>query len=333
MVSSDHEAARTVLHNLGFKPDAWNHVVMVAAALDRGIEVFQKSGKRSIYLRLGTQEHRWFAGNSGLNSALARRCITQKDVCARLLRNAGALAPENYVFDVHEPRRAWAWAEPLAPVVVKPYDGRQGRDVHMGVESQEELTRVFGVLAHRHRSLLVEKQVTGQDHRVLVVDGSVIAITHRRPANVQGDGFSSIAELVARKNLDRGVAHKALVIDDISERFLAGQELSVDSVLPAGQQVAIRGSANVATGGDAVDVTDEVRGEVADLMARSMQAIPGLRCAGFDVTIPHVVGDDPTHILEINASPQIQGHHFPWEGTPRDAAGAVLDAMFPGSRR
>ncbi|GAA1189533.1 hypothetical protein GCM10009674_31360 [Nesterenkonia xinjiangensis] len=189
---------------------------------------------------------------------------------------------------------------------------------------------MFRDLAARHQSVLVEKQVSGRDHRVFVVDGDVIAITCRRPANVQGDGVSTIAELVERKNADRSIAHKKISLDGVARGFLVSQGRTLDSVPASGEDVQIRESANLATGGDAVDVTDELKGQVRELVSRSVQAVPGLRCAGFDVAVERHSGE--MNVIEINASPQIQGHHFPWAGTPRDAAGAVLDVMFPETR-
>ncbi|GAB3194076.1 ATP-grasp domain-containing protein [Nesterenkonia suensis] len=332
MAPRDYEAAQRFMRQQGFNPRTWSNVVMVAAALERGIEVYAKPERKSIFLRHGSVENRWQAGSSRLNSRLARRCLNRKDVLNRLLRDSGLPAPENCVFEAAEVDRAWAWAEPIAPVVVKPLDGRQGKDVHMGVRDASTLARVFQELSARHQNILVEDQILGDDHRVLAVDGEVVAITRRRPANVHGDGTATIGELVERKNAVRSIGHKKIALDGIARDFLASQGLTLDSVPAAGQEVQIRESANLATGGDAIDVTDEVAGRVRTLVAHAMEAIPGLRCAGLDVAIPQDAADGGMGIIEINGSPAIQGHHFPWAGTPRDAAGAVLDAMFPATR-
>lgn len=326
---------RRRMEELGLKVPMWNNQVVVAEALARGIEVSASPPGKRVRLAHAGRSHFWLMGRSSLNTRLAGRAAVQKEVFSRLLRAQGVDAPENAVFSAGEASRAWAWAKPIAPVVVKPSDGLQGRGVHVDLAGWEEFREAFDRVAGIATGVLVEHFAPGRDHRALVVDGRVISVTHRIPANVVGDGVADIAELVRRKNRDRGVVHKKLRLDDAVERHLARQDLRLDSVPEAGRQVFIRGTANLHTGGDVVDATDDLPAAVIAAVEEASTAVPGLRLAGYDVLLPElsdpavgVSSPQPT-ILEANHNPMISGHHFPWAGSPRDAAGAVLDAMFP----
>lgn len=341
-MSLPYPETRRRMKELGLQVPMWNNQVVVAEALARGIEVSATPPGKRVRLAHAGRSHFWLMGRSSLNTRLAGRAAVQKEVFSRLLRSQGFEAPENAVFSAGESSRAWAWAEPIAPVVVKPSDGLQGTGVHVDLSSWEEFREAFDRVAALASDVLVEHFAPGRDHRALVVDGRVVSVTRRIPANVVGDGVADIAELVRRKNQDRGVVHKKLRLDDAVERHLARQDLGLDSVPEAGRQVFIRGTANLHTGGDVVDATDDLPAEVISFVERASTAVPGLRLAGYDVLLPEAsdpagdfgdsaAGAEPPRptILEANHNPMISGHHFPWAGSPRDAAGAVLDAMFP----
>lgn len=161
-----------------------------------------------------------------------------------------------------------------------------------------------------------------------------MAATRRRPASVLGDGRASIRDLVASKNRDRGPIHKPLVIDAVSREYLNRRGFGPDSVPQVGERVYLRSTSNLHTGGDAVDATDEVRDEERELVERAARALPGLKIVGFDVLLPRDDGDvhEPS-VLEINASPMVSMHHFPWSGQSRDAARHVVDSLFPRTVR
>ncbi len=321
--------ASEVMRSIGIAPTSWTNTVVVAEALERGVTVEKHPTRRGLLLSHGAKSYRWSGGANTLNTRLAILTANQKDVASRLLRNAGHNAPENAVFRPGETARAWAWADELLPVVLKPRDGRQGNDVHVGVREEEEFFRIFDALAERHGDVLVEKFCSGTEHRCLLVEHKLIAVTERRPASVEGDGRSSVAELVSKKNKDRGRIHKPLSLGPDEQQTLARAGLHVDSVPKEGQRVYLRVTSNLHTGGDAIDATDAVTPEEKAQIEAMSRSIPGLRVAGFDVLLPRSKGDGPLTVLEVNKAPMISMHHFPWEGEARNAAGAVLDAMFP----
>lgn len=301
-------------------------------ALARGIDM-QPDAQKRLTMKVGNRSY-WFNGaKSNLNGLLAKRCARHKDVTSRLLRSAGVRTPENSVFRPGEADRAWAWAADILPVVVKPNTGESGRWVHLDISDAEEFREAFQTVSQHTDEVLVEQFVRGEEHRVLMVYGKVAAAARRLPAHVIGDGRRSVEALIAAKNAARvrskNPTHFELPVDDITRRELSSQGLALETVPDAEQFVPIRSNSNVHTGGDGVDATDELTPEEIELCERAVRAIPGLRLAGLDMLLPRGgVGDEPV-VLEINSSPMISGHHFPWAGQECDAAGMILDALFP----
>lgn len=321
--------ARDRMREVGLNPNRWNNRVIVAEALSRGIEVHQGAHPRRVLLKLNGQEHFWQQGYTSLNTVLARRCVHLKDVSSRLLRSRGVNAPENNLFSSSDPDRAWAWATSIAPVVVKPLNGRQGTDIYTNINSHESLTEVFGHLASKYDELLVEKFQRGSDYRVLVVNGKFVAATNRIAAHVIGDGKHNISNLIDSRNASRPKNHKKILKDDISQFYLNERGLSYEDVPGAGELVVLRGAANRSAGGDVIDATDELSPSEKRMAEQAVRSIPGLNSAGLDILLPRGEGDSPACVIELNSSPNISPHHFPARGQRRDAASAVIDAMFP----
>lgn len=330
---SSYSSVRDRMKTTGLNPNIWNNVVIAAEAWDRGIEVSAIRRGYRIIMRHGRKSHFWWMGASSLNSKLAVKCTEHKEVTNQLLRSSGVRAPENAVFGPDEAKRAWGWAESLAPVVVKPSDGLMGREVHVDISDWKSFEQAFDRVGASGEMVLVERFEKGRDHRVLVVGGKVVAVTHRIAASVVGDGKSSVQDLVLVKNSKRGRSHKKLPMDDVAVHQLDRQKLTFDSVVPDGQRVFLRGNANLSAGGDIADATDDLSLSEVELVENAASAIPDLNVAGFDVLFPRESGDGEPNIIEVNSNPGVSGHHFPWEGPPRDAAGAILNAMFPTTAR
>lgn len=323
------KAARQRLKELNMPTRGWANTVIMHEALARGIRVDRRKAKIGLVLRHEGQRYTWHHGHTTLNAKLANRVARFKDVTSRLLQNSGVRVPDNAVFRAGDVERAWQWAKPLTPVVLKPHDGMKGADVHVGVENFEDFEDAFIQVSARGGPVLVEQFHAGVEHRCLVVDNKLVAVTRRQPASVTGDGETTIRGLVASKNEDRGMIHKPLELGSHELQILDKEGMTPESTPPDGRQVFLRGTSNIHTGGDAIDVTDELSDDERAYVEEAARAVPGLRLSGMDVLLPrHGNGDHPV-VIEINECPMISMHHFPWEGRPRDVAGAILDAMFP----
>ncbi|WP_240274774.1 cyanophycin synthetase [Mycobacterium ulcerans] len=234
--------------------------------------------------------------------------------------------------------RQWGAAERIGyPVVIKPLDGNHGRGVTVNITSEDGIAEAFETADAEGSAVLVETMLRGDDHRLLVVNGQLAAAARRVPGHVKGDGRHTIAELVNIVNQDprRGVGHEnvltRLELDDQATRLLEEKGYTAETVPAEGEEVYLRKTANISTGGTAVDVTDTIHPDNKLMAERVIRAI------GLDVGAVDFLTTDITKsyretgggICEINAGPGLRMHIAPSEGTPRDVGGAIMDMLFP----
>ncbi len=219
------------------------------------------------------------------------------------------------------------------PLVVKPADTDHGIAVSVNIRDRKELNKAIMTAFNYSRKVVVEEYVFGREYRFLVIDDQVRAIAYRDPANVIGDGKSTIKELINEKNRVRGddYTHPLLKIkvDDELMRHLTDQTLTMNSILPDGKKVYLRSNSNLSTGGDSIDLTDEMPGfyrEVAIVAAKSA----GLKLAGVDIIIKDIE-QNPSHnnyvVVELNAPAMLSMHDYPYIGKNRQVARYVLDCI------
>jgi len=220
------------------------------------------------------------------------------------------------------------------PVVMKPLDERHGRGVVVGIPNLEAATKAY--TAQSYTKVIFEEMLSGLEYRIVCVDFKFVAAAFRKPAHVTGDGRSTVSELIAQKNQHpwRGKGHAfnltLIETDEQVETFLKEQALTLDSVPATDQEVPLRKTANLSTGGEAWDVTDEVSDENKALFEAIAKACD-LNVAGIDVmcqSLQTAIGDQPqAGVIEVNASPGLRMHHYPIKGTARNIAGAIINMV------
>ena len=223
------------------------------------------------------------------------------------------------------------------PVVLKPLAGNHGRGVSINLVSPDEIEAAFDKAAEHGRNVVVESYIEGFDHRLLVINGELVAAAKRVPGHVVGDGEHTVEQLVELVNQDprRGVGHEKVLtrieFDHQAERLLAKLGYDRSSVPPAGETVFLRSTANLSTGGTAIDVTDEIHPDNREMAVRAINAI-GLDIGGVDFLssdITRSYRENGGGICEVNAGPGFRMHVAPSEGTPREVAVPVLEMLFP----
>jgi len=309
---------------------------LVKAAEERKIPWLRLNEQSLIQLGHGKFQQRIQATVTGRTSYIAVELAQDKEETNKILANCGLPVPKQEL--VRSADRAARAAERLGyPVVTKPFDGNHGRGISIGLKTPDEVRAGFAVAAEHSSSVIVETFLEGEDHRLLVVNGELIAATRRTPGRVIGDGRHTVRELVEIVNQDprRGIGHEKvmtrLALDAQAEMMLARQALSADSVPAAEQSVLLRSTANLSTGGTATDVTDVIHPDNREMAVRAVTAI-GLDVGGVDFLCPDITESYKSvggGICEINAAPGFRMHVAPSEGTPRDAAGPVIDMLFP----
>jgi cyanophycin synthetase len=309
---------------------------LVRAAEERGIPWLRMNEQSLIQLGYGKWQQRIQATVTGRTSYIAVELAGDKEETNKILAARGLPVPRQEL--VRSAGRAVTAAKRLGyPVVTKPYNGNHGRGISIHLTNEAEVRAGFEAAAEHSSSVIVETYLTGDDHRLLVVNGELVAATRRTPGHVVGDGVSTVRALVDKVNQDprRGIGHAKVMtqieLDTQADIMLARVDMTVDSIPPKDQIVMLRSTANLSTGGTATDVTDVIHPDNRDMAVRAITAI-GLDVGGVDFLIPDITESYRTvggGICEVNAAPGFRMHVAPSEGTPRDVAGPVIDMLFP----
>jgi len=326
------EKVRAVFLDEKFGPSTGS---IVEAAKRRMIPHIRLNEGSLVQLGYGAKQKRIWASETFRTSAVGEAIAQDKELTKRLCFAVGAPVPEGFVVKSRE--EAWEKAQALGcDVVVKPRYGNQGKGVSVGVRGAEEVMMAYDLASKFGKEVIVERQVIGNDYRLLVVGKEVVAAAMRVPPTVIGDGVRTVKELVEELNSDprRSDGHATVLskvkLDDVAVATLAKQGLSIDSVPQKGQKVLLRNNANLSTGGMAVDVTDAVHEETRRLAFLAAQVI-GLDVCGIDIVckdIARPLGEQSGALLEVNAAPGLRMHLEPAIGTPRPVGEAIVSTLF-----
>jgi len=309
---------------------------LVRAAEERGIPWLRLNRYSLVQFGQGRYQQRIQATTTGRTSNIAVELAGDKEETNGILRDLGLPVPKQIM--VRTRSDAARAAKRIGfPVVTKPLDGNHGRGVSINLKTDEEVETGFDKASEHGSTIIVESYIEGFDHRLLVVDGKLVAAAKRVPGHVVGDGEHTIEQLVAKVNEDprRGVGHEKVLtrleFDHQAERLLAKLGYDRNTVPAVGEQVFLRSTANLSTGGTAIDVTDSIHPDNREMAIRAIKAI-GLDIGGVDF-LTHDITESYRKagggICEVNAGPGFRMHVAPSEGTPRDVAGPVLDMLFP----
>ena len=309
---------------------------LVRAAEQRNIPWLRLNEQSLVQLGHGKYQQRIQATVTGRTSHIAVELASDKEETNKILASLGLPVPKQELVRTEE--AALRAARRLGgPVVTKPYNGNHGRGITIAISKDEDVIAGFKAAQEHSNSVIVETYLAGDDHRLLVVNGELVAATKRTPGHVVGDGTRSVRELVDIVNSDprRGVGHEKVLtklqLDREATVMLEAAGLSFDSVPEKDRVVPLRKTANLSTGGTATDVTDIIHPDNRDMAVRAVRAI-GLDVGGVDFLSPNIAESYKSvggGICEINAAPGFRMHVSPSEGTPRDAAGPVIDMLFP----
>ncbi|MGQ0646579.1 MAG: cyanophycin synthetase [Gemmatimonadaceae bacterium] len=289
-----------------------------------------------IQLGYGRHQKRIQATVTSSTPHIAVELASDKEETNRILGSLGLPVPQQRLVQTVE--GAVQAANRIGfPVVVKPYNANHGRGVSIRLMHDDQVRVAFEKAKEHSRSVLVESFIAGDDHRMLVINGELVAASRREPGHVVGDGVHTIEQLVADVNLDprRGIGHEKVLtrieLDHEAARLLEGRNYTRETVPLPGEKVYLRLTANLSTGGTASDVTDVVHPDNVEMAVRAIKAI-GLDVGGVDFLtndITQSYKDMGGAICEVNAAPGYRMHMAPSDGKPRDVAGRTIDMLFP----
>ncbi|BBZ44291.1 N-acetylglutaminylglutamine synthetase [Mycobacterium parmense] len=301
--------------------------IIADEALRRGIwvevldaetgEIRLTHGGRSVITRESLSE---------FTSAVAMCRCDDKRLTRRLVADAGITVPRARLatFDDED----YAFLQEVGEVVVKPTRGEQGKGITVGVladRGPDELTAAVARAREQFFEVLIEERVTGDDLRLVVIDGRVVAAALRLPPEVIGTGEHTVRDLIAAESRRRSAAtggESRIPIDDVTEATVAEYGWRLDDVLPQGVRLRVRHTANLHQGGTIHDVTAQVNPELCRVAVAAADAI-GIPVTGIDLLVPDITGTDYAFI-EANERPGLANHE------PQPTAAAFLDFLFPG---
>lgn len=306
---------------------------IVDAAVARNIPAIRLIEKGNlVQLGHGARcRHIWTA-ETDRTPAVAESISRDKDLTKSLLQSCGVPVPEGRVVESAE--AAWEAANDIGmPVVIKPCDGNHGRGVFIELTQREEIESAYHVALEEGSGVLVERYISGTEHRLLIVGDRLVAATRGDSVSVVGDGVSTIADLIesqinsdSRRGLTEDHPLNLIRLDSAAEIEIARQGYQRDSIVPTGITVLIQRNGN-----HAFDVTDQVHPSTASIASLAARVI-GLDIAGIDLVtsdISRPLNEQDGAIVEVNAGPSLLMHIKPAVGTPRPVGKAIVNHLFP----
>jgi len=309
---------------------------IVEEAQARGIPWIRLNRHSLVMLGYGLNQKRIQATITSQTSSIAVEIACDKEDTKNLLEASNVPVPKGrIIYDEEDLQKA---VDSIGyPLVLKPINGNHGRGATINVKSWEEALEALSAAKRISRAVIVEKYVTGLDHRVLVINYKFVAAAKRTPAMVIGDGKSTIQELIDIVNSDprRGYGHEkvltAIKIDEMTLNILKDNGLNLDSVLEKNRELHLKATANLSTGGTSTDVTDLVHPHNV-FMCERISKIIGLDICGIDIMTDDIsvpLEETGGAVLEVNAAPGFRMHIAPTDGLPRNVAEPVIDMLYP----
>lgn len=350
-VMHDNQQAKALYRKLGFRklrtfaikrknsinqplfigPDADKELnpyarIITREARRRGIEVkIQDAAAGLFVLTQGARRIRCRESLSDLTSSVSMTLCQNKKMTHRALQRNQLSTPQFQLASDADTNAAFL--EMNKALVVKPNNGEQGQGVAVDIRDAESLERAIEAAKHYDSEVLLESYHPGEDLRVLVINYRVVAAAIRRPAEICGDGNRSIRELIERQSRKRQAStggESKIPLDAETQRTVEAQGYTFEDVLPAGQTMFVRRTANLHTGGVLIDVTERLHERLVEDAIRAAEVLE-IPVVGLDFLVPAV--DQPEYvIIEANERPGLANHE------PQPTAERFVDLLFPLSR-
>jgi cyanophycin synthetase len=334
-LADEVQEMRVIREQVRFGPSTGS---IIEEAESRDIPFIRLNEQSLVQLGYGINQQRIQATVTNRTNMISVDIASNKAATKKLLGEMGVPVPKG--FRIRDEDEVKSTVESIGfPVVIKPLDGNHGRGATVGIENLEDARAAFHVAQEQSKSkwVIIEKMIAGEDFRALVVNNQLVAIAERTPAHVIGDGSSTIEQLIERVNEDprRGYGHEKVLtqieVDHSTEKLLKAKNYTLQTVLPKDERLILKTTANISTGGTAIDRTDEAHPENVFLFERIAKII-GLDVIGVDIIAPNItepLRENGGGIIEVNAAPGFRMHLAPSEGIGRNVAEHVVNMLFP----
>lgn len=289
-------------------------------------------------LEYSGKEYHFVSSQGEKLTSEAYEICKNKDETKKYLSKNGVPVPKGKRFiGAIDQAEIVTYAESIGfPVVLKPTDANAGKGVFSGILTKEDLIDSLDHVTNDlgYKDIVVEKYIPGTEYRVLLINGQIAGAVNRIPANITGDGKSTVQELIKRKNAIKknnpNLSSKIIKVDREVLDSLKKYGYDLNSIPNDQELIYLRAKSNISTGGDPIDVTDSMTEELKEIAVKAAKSIPGLDICGLDM----IVDPEKNHgtIIEINTRPMIGLHLFPMEGKARDVVKLIVDYYFPETK-
>ncbi|MFH1861421.1 MAG: cyanophycin synthetase [bacterium] len=313
---------------------------IVAEAQGRGIPFLRLDEYNLVQLGTGKHQKRIRATITSDTNLIAVETADDRLLSSALLKDAGIPVPEIIVAEQVEP--IIEFQQTLGcPLTIKPFKSCQGRGINLAASGEANIRSAFEYSRQHGERIMAQRYLSGNTYRLLIVDNCCAAVAQLIPPMIRGDGKATIAELLQRLNRDplRDVGDKSKLtlveFDEITKRILTERGYRAETILPEGEELPLKVSGSMRSGGSSRDVTDDVHPMNRFLAERAAKVV-GLNIAGVDIVTPNIsasILDKGGAVIEVNAAPDFRMHLNPTLGVPRDVTRNVLDMLFPGGSK
>lgn len=332
-LSADIQEMRELRESVRLGPSTAS---IIDEAVSRGIPWIRLNNYSLCQLGYGANQKRIQATVTSQTSSIGVELACDKEDTKYLLEQAEVPVPKGEIVKSEDGLES-ALRSIGYPVVIKPVNGNHGRGITTNITNKENALIAYRAAKNVSRSVIVERYITGDDYRVLVINYKLVAAAKRTPARVIGDGKSTIEQLIeeVNKHPKRGYGHEKVLtyitVDEMTLTILKNKKLTVKSILKKNEVLDLKDTANLSTGGTAEDVTDIVH-PYNIFMCERIARIIGLDVCGIDImtsSISEPLPETNGAVLEVNAAPGFRMHLDPAEGLARNIAAPVIDMLFP----
>ena len=300
--------------------------IIVDEAFRRGIDVQVDDAEAGLFTLIhGGRRVRCRESLCDLTSSVSMTLCQDKSLTHKVLKAAGLSLPAQQLAGSADDNQDFL--DEHQRIVVKPLDGEQGNGVAVDLDNLEEVQAAIEHARQFDSRVLLESFHEGADLRIVVIGYEVVAAAIRRPAQIIGDGQNSISHLIdvqSRRRQAATAGESRIPMDQETQRTVQAAGFDMDSVLPRGQTLAVRKTANLHTGGHLEDVTDILHPVLVDAAVRAARALD-IPVVGLDLLVPSA--DQPEYVfIEANERVGLANHE------PQPTAERFVDLLFPHSR-
>ncbi|WP_182535592.1 bifunctional glutamate--cysteine ligase GshA/glutathione synthetase GshB [Fontibacillus panacisegetis] len=326
----------------GFTDMELSTQILMFDAIQQGIQV-EILDRQDQFLKLKLKDHVEYVKNGNMTSKdnyVSTLIMENKTVTKKILHQHGFRVPKGEEFQTIEQALRSYDLFSTKSFVVKPKTTNYGLGISIFKEgaNEEDYHKAITLAFKEDSSILIEEFITGTEYRFFVLNDQVYAVLLRVPANVKGDGTHTIEELVIEKNRDplRGSDHRtpleSIQLGELENLMLKGQGYQVDYIPKKDEIIFLRENSNISTGGDSIDVTDQIPDDYKQIAVDAVAAL-GVKICGIDLIIEDrevpAANKNAYGIIEANFNPSMYMHIYPYQGESRRLTMHIIHYLFP----